>query len=348
MIRLAWLQSRTQTAIAVAGLLAVVVIAIVTGPDLVHIYDTIIAPCTAQKSCSSNTIQSFLHNDNTLRNSLSILVVVVPGIIGVFWGAPLVSREIESGTYRLAWTQSVTRTRWLAAKIAMVGLIAMAVTGLLSLVVTWWARPLDRVGANRFGSFDVRGIVPIGYAAFGFALGITAGVVIRRTLPAMATVAVVFTAVRVAMVKLVRPHLFAPDHVTFALDSRATGFGPATGGGVTLFPSPPTIANAWFYSTKIVDGTGHGLTTKVLNTACPHLADIYAPAATAGNPTSAPSDMLTTVQTCVREVAARYHVVTAYQPASRYWAFQWYEMSICIAAAVAICGFCFWWIRRRA
>ncbi len=348
MIRLAWLQSRTQTAIALAGLLAAAILAIVTGQNLVHIYDTIIAPCTAQANCSSNTIQSFLHNDNTLRNSLSILVVVVPGIIGIFWGAPLVSREIESGTYRLAWTQSVTRTRWLATKIAVVGLIAMAVAGLLSLVVTWWARPLDRVGANIFGSFDVRGIVPVGYAALGFALGITAGVVIRRVLPAMATVAVVFAAVRLAMAKLVRPHLLAPDHIAFALDPQSTGFGPTNAGGVTLLPSPPTIANAWFYSTKIVDSTGHGLTAKVLNSTCPHLADIYGPAATAGHPTAVPNDLLTTVQNCVRDVAAHYHVVTAYQPASRYWAFQWYEMSIGIGAAIALFAFCFWWIRRRA
>ena len=258
------------------------------------------------------------------------------------------SREIESGTYRLAWTQSVTRTRWLATKIAVVGLIAMAVAGLLSLVVTWWARPLDRVGANLFGSFDVRGIAPIGYAAFGFALGITAGLVIRRTLPAMATVAVVFTAVHLAMAKLIRPHLFAPNHVAFALDPQATGFGPTSAGGVSLIPSPPTITNAWFYSTKIVDSTGHGLTAKSLNSTCPQLANLFAPTSAAGHPTSAPSDLLTTVQTCVSQVATQYHVVTAYQPASRYWAFQWYEMSICIGAAIALCGFCFWWVRHRA
>jgi hypothetical protein len=348
MIRLAWLQSRAQTAIAVAGLLAVAILAILTGPDLVHLYDTIVAPCTAQANCSSNTIQSFLHNDDTLRNSLSILVIVVPGIIGIFWGAPLVSREIEGGTYRLAWTQSVTRTRWLATKIAVIGLIGMAVAGLLSLVVTWWARPLDRVGANVFGSFDERDIVPIGYAAFGFALGITAGVVIRRTLPAMATVAVVFTAVRLAMFKLVRPHLLAPDHVALALDPQSTGFGPSNAGGVSLIPSPPTIAHAWLYSTKIVDSTGHGLTSKVLNSTCPDLAGFYGPTPAAGHPTAAPTDMLTTVQTCVSEIAVKYHMVTTYQPASRYWAFQWYEMSIYIGAAIALCGFCVWWIRRRA
>ena len=83
-----------------------------------------------------------------LRTWLGVLVIVVPGIIGIFWGAPLVARELETGTFRLAWTQSVTRTRWLAVKLAVVGLASMAVAGLLSLMVTWWASPLDRVNVE--------------------------------------------------------------------------------------------------------------------------------------------------------------------------------------------------------
>ena len=75
-----------------------------------------------------------------------ILLYVTPGIIGVFWGAPLVTRELEAGTFRLAWNQGVTRTRWIAVKLAAVGLAAMAVSGLLSLAVTWWASPVDRAG----------------------------------------------------------------------------------------------------------------------------------------------------------------------------------------------------------
>jgi hypothetical protein len=55
-----------------------------------------------------------------------------------------VARELETGTYRLAWTQSVTRTRWLAVKLGVVGLTSVAVAGLLSLMVTWWSSPIDR------------------------------------------------------------------------------------------------------------------------------------------------------------------------------------------------------------
>ena len=50
----------------------------------------------------------------------------------------------------------------------MIGLAAMAVVGLMSLTVTWWASPLDQANAALFGTFDQRDLVPIGYAAFAF------------------------------------------------------------------------------------------------------------------------------------------------------------------------------------
>ena len=69
----------------------------------------------------------------------SFAVLFVPGIVGVFWGAPLVARELEAGTHRLAWSQSVSRTRWLAVKLGLTGLAAMAVAGVCGLAVTWWS-----------------------------------------------------------------------------------------------------------------------------------------------------------------------------------------------------------------
>ena len=54
---------------------------------------------------------------------------VAPALIGIFWGAPLVTRELEAGTFRLAWNQSVTRARWMAVKLGLIGLAAMATAG---------------------------------------------------------------------------------------------------------------------------------------------------------------------------------------------------------------------------
>jgi ABC-type transport system involved in multi-copper enzyme maturation permease subunit len=204
-IRFAWLQFRTQAAIAF-GALAIIAIALsITGPHLVHVYDTTITTCKSQKDCGT-AAAAFLHANSTLRTWLGILVVVAPGIVGVFWSAPLAAREFETGTHRLVWTQSVSRTRWLAAKIGVIGLASILFAGLLSLMVTWWASPLDRVAMNTFANFNQRDIAPIGYAAFGFALGLGASVLIRRAVPAMAATFAAFVAVRIAFINLARPH----------------------------------------------------------------------------------------------------------------------------------------------
>ncbi len=209
MIRLTWIQFRVQAVVAFASLVVVAIGLAVTGPHLVHLYNISVATCAAHGDCSTVTT-AFLRNDNSLRTLLGVAVTVIPGIIGIFWGAPLVAREIEDGTFRVVWTQSVTRTRWLAVKLGAIGLVSMAVAGLLSLMVTWWANPLDRAHMNAFATFDQRDIVAIGYAAFAFALGVAAGVLIRRTLPAMATTMVAFVTARLVMSRSVRPNLITP------------------------------------------------------------------------------------------------------------------------------------------
>ena len=164
MIRFASLQFRIQVAVAFGALAVMAVILGVTGPHLVHLYDTTVATCGAHGNCSSATA-AFLSSYPSLQD-LGNVVIVVPAIIGIFWGAPLVARELETGTHRLVWTQSVTRTRWIAVKLGLVGLASMAVAGLFSLMMTWWSSPIDRVNMSQFPVFAERGFVPIGYAAF--------------------------------------------------------------------------------------------------------------------------------------------------------------------------------------
>jgi len=102
-----------------------------------------------------------MKNDRLLQQ-LGQLVLVAPALVGVFWGAPLVARELENNTFRLAWTQSVSRTRWLAIELGLVGLASMVTAGLLSLMVTWWSSPFDRITDSPFSpsSFDRRDLVP--------------------------------------------------------------------------------------------------------------------------------------------------------------------------------------------
>ena len=89
-------------------------------------------PTVRRGATAQNATNNFLKAYNSPSTALGILVIVVPGVLGLFWGAPLVARELQTGTYRLAWTQSVSRRRWLLVKLGVVGLAAMATAGLLS------------------------------------------------------------------------------------------------------------------------------------------------------------------------------------------------------------------------
>jgi len=219
-IRFATIQFRVQAAVALGGLVVVAVLLGVTGPHLVHVYDATVGGCQSHGDCSSATTL-FLKTYRGLQIGVDALVVVVPGILGIFWGAPLVARELEAGTYKLAWTQTVTRTQWLGIKLALIGLSTMVVAGLLSLMATWWSSPVDRVNLTVFTSFDQRALVPLGFALFAFALGVTAGVILRRTVPAMATTLVAFVATRLLMNHFVVPRLLSPTVRQYPL-------GPAT------------------------------------------------------------------------------------------------------------------------
>jgi hypothetical protein len=355
MIRFACLQSRTQTLVA-GALLAVVAIALaVTGPHLVHLYDTTVSGCAADGDCQSATA-AFLQNDHALRTVLNDLLVVVPAITGLFWGAPLVAREFEAGTFRLAWTQGVTRTRWLAVRLGVVGLASMAVAGLFSLALTWWSSPLDRAVGTPFSSFDYRDLVPVGYAAFAFALGVTAGVLIRRTLPAMAIALFAFVAIRLTFTHWLRPILLTPQHRNLALNPATTGYGyegflPLASQASNLEPAAPNIPGAWITSVQIEDKTGHGLTTRLLNSTCPGVGSGGGPGPGLGGGSShvrASAGTQQRLEDCVARVGQTFHEVVSYQPESRYWPLQWYELAIYLAAAVALAGFCVWRLRRRA
>lgn len=316
MIWMAWRQFRTQAAVVFAALAALAVLVVVTGLQLRHWYDTSgITGCSAVGDC--DTVTAAFTNHYTALQTLfgGVLLLFLPAATGVFWGAPLVAREFETGTYRLAWTQSITRTRWLAAKIAIVGTASVAASGLLSWLVTWWFTPIDNVSNNKFDLtiFSERDIVPIGYAAFAFALGLIAGLLIRRTLPAMATTLVGYIAARLVVVEWIRPRFAAPLHVTAALQP------PPGPGPLAKLSGPNRIpAGSWIVSSRVTDPTGH----------------------TAGPIKVSPDSPCVATNTCL----AGYHQTVTYQPPSRYWPFQWAETALFFGVALMLICFCFWWI----
>jgi hypothetical protein len=269
----------------------------------------------------------------------------------MFWGAPLIARELEAGTHRLVWTQSVTRARWLATKLGLVGVASVSVAGLLSLIATWWFRPVDLVNTNLFTPpvFDERGIVPIGYAAFSFALGVTAGLLIRHPLPAMAVTLVSFVAIRVIVILWVLPNLIAPVHTDVPLTSApGLGFGPGPAGITFMTGGDPTIPNAWVLSSQLADKTGRPPSAESLHqfiaTACPSVAS--PPPSSTGGLSHIPADQ-NAFTDCLAQLSANFHEVVTNQPANRYWTFQWYETTIFVGLAFVLSSFCFWWVRAR-
>jgi ABC-2 family transporter protein len=347
MIRLAALQARMQMAVAAAGLAAVAVLLLVTGPHLVDLYRSQIEGCAATHDCSTAQT-AFLRTDQTLYGLLGFLVLFVPAVLGVFLGASLVAREFEHGTHRLAWTQSVSRTRWLAVKMAVIGLAGMTVAGLVSLFVTWWAHPLDRVRMDQYGFFDQRAVVPVAYAAFAIALGVACGILLRRTLPAMAATLAGFVAVRLGFALSIRPHLLAPSHITTPLSSgNGLGFEITPPLGVTFVAQNPTLPNAMVLSSRIVDAAGHPASAQALHTFvaghCPAIA--HPQSLTGGGPNAGPPKP-NAFNHCIQLLSGRFHLATTYQPPSRYWPLQWSEFGIFMAAALVLAGVSVWRIRR--
>ncbi len=342
MIWLTWRQFRTQAIVAGCVLAVYAIVLLATGFGLSHVYNSSGLPgCQSHGTCSQ-AIHTF---SSEMRGSVyafafyigAVLIYAGPAVIGAFWGAPLVAREIETGTFRVAWSQSVSRNRWLIVKVAMVGLAAMLGAGLLSLILNWWAGPVYKaasfappdssLGFSRLSPllFGTNGIAPIGYTAFGFALGLAAGVLIKRTLPAMAVTLAGLGFVLLAWPNWVRPHLITPVRELVALNTSAIqGLSVSTTHQMTIFAGV-SKPGAWVLSDQAVNSAGHAFAGQATN-ACINFNQ----------------------QACNASIAALHlKQLVIFQPASRFWPLQGYETGVYVLAAIALALFCSWWISRR-
>jgi len=337
MIWLTWRQFRVQALTAVAALAAFAILLAATGPHLASRYASTITGCHGFGcQTAAITFLSQLQATSTypVVYLLGIaLILLAPAITGIFWGAPLIARELETRTFTLAWNQSITRTRWLVVKLTLTSLAAMAVTEALSLLYAWWADPIGQAidlggstslfSGGRFSSviFATHGITPLGYAAFAFTLGTATGALIRRTVPAMAVTLAIFVAAQLAMPLGVRPHLLPPDHTVATIESVDLDFGNLA---ATVVPGQP---GAWILSSDAVSPAGQPVSTL--------------PAACAGSTGLKALDP----GQCMESQGFREAI--SYEPASRYWPLQWIETGIFLALALALAGFCCWRLGRR-
>jgi hypothetical protein len=182
-------------------------------------------------NCSDAAL-TFYQLTRTMSGGQPVVGVLslMPGLIGSFIGAPLVAREIETGTLRLAWTQSVTRKRWLTTRSLVALLVVVLGVSVMTAGLTYWRWPLDQVdGRVEVNGYDVQGVIPVAYAICAFSLGLAFGLLTRRVVPAIAVSLAVFFLLRTVIETVVRPRLLSPVVLSFTgkppadLDTRLTG-----------------------------------------------------------------------------------------------------------------------------
>ncbi|MFI9550841.1 ABC transporter permease [Nonomuraea endophytica] len=352
MIWLTWRQFRGAAAMMGAALLALAAVLAVTGPGLAAEYSAGIAACTGEGGDCARFFDRFFEENQAPFILVTAVGLVLPALAGLFWGAPLITRELEADTHLLVWNQSITRARWLAVKLAFIGLAAVAAAGLGSLAVTWWSGPLDRSAAPGFALMDplvfgARGIVPMAYAAFAFVLGVTVGMLVRRTLSAMAITLAVFAALQILVPLLARPHLLPPITSAFELSQENVDvFGlPRDGSSprVALESAIPGHTGAWVLSSRMVDPAGRPMKEDDGAAVIP-ISVTSGPCA----PPSVAAPGEGGMGGCLAEVnRLGYRQQAVYHPFARFWTFQAVETGAYSLLTLGLTGFCFWWIRRR-
>ncbi|MGA5300106.1 ABC transporter permease subunit [Nucisporomicrobium flavum] len=313
---LIWRQHRTE--VCVLGLLVGVfgIALLVLGTQAHDLFPGGPARCTGEAGVSDACTASFRRLDAEYGYVENLLAAfyLVPVVIGAFLGAPLLARELEEGTWQLAWTQAVPRMRWLAAKLAALAGVTVTLTALFTAVLTWFRQPFDAwEGRFQYDAFDLEGLVPVAYALFAFGVATAAGAILRRSLPAFGVAFGAFLAARMSVALLARPAYATP----------LTTMEPVPAGG-----SEDRAVADWMIEHGYADATGRRLSWTEYD-------DLKAAADRAG----------TNLNQFLHERGIQQYGV--YHPADRFWTFQLTEAALFIAVAAALIGVVVWRVRRR-
>ena len=317
---LTWRQFRLPALSVFAALVLIGVVLAITGPELVG--------------------RTNFSDQDTMFGGTILVLYLLPAVIGVFWGVPMITRELESGTHSLVWNQTVTRKRWLATKLGFGLLAAMVAAGLLGWAVSWWASPIDALAATQTDRgmlsriapvvFGARGIVPIGYAAFALALGVAVGMLLKRTVAAMAVTLVVIAAVLLVVPNFVRPYLLPPQQLTVAIvgEDITNITGDETGTVQEIGVRNP--AGAWVLANETIDPAGN------IAEPLPDFVQNCMPRPGGGPPERG------SLEQCMAQLGAHgYQQRLTYQPGSRFWPLQWLELALFLAMTALLTWFSF-------
>jgi hypothetical protein len=328
-----WRQHRFALA-GVAVLLAALALWLwLAGLQLHHAYAVAVACRPASSTPCTDLVSSFNGMDKALWFGYPLQVL--PPLIGAFAGAPVLARELEAGTFRYSWTQGFGRWRWTLAKLAALAVVLTAAAGAFSVLVSWYYRPYFATGNAALslseasplsgGLFDLRGVALAAWTLAAFAIGGLAGMLIRRVVPAMVATLGIYAGLAFAAGLFLRQHYLMPLVARNLVSPPASGY----------------LVGQWWtrdgrFAFAGVPDAGGMPPMNYLQQVCPHIA------AAPGGYKPAPGAV---VQCFSRH---GYTLLTSYQPASRFWPFQWIEGGWLLALAVLLIATTVWLVRRRA
>jgi hypothetical protein len=327
--RMAWIIWR-QHRIALAGMAAflgaVAWYVWIAGLHLHHAH----AAATACHPASSLACADLINRFNGMYPALAngTALQAVPALIGAFVGAPVLARELETGTFRYAWTQGFGRWRWTLAKLVVLAVMVTAAASAASVLLSWYYQPyfatgnqgrsLSELSPLSSALFDLRGVAFVAWTLAAFAIGVLAGMVIRRNIPAIVATLAAYTGLALVAANLLRRHYLTP-----LLTSKVNVPG-----------------SAWIYSQWWTQGgkfafAGSRPPFNLIQQFCPTVTP------TSGN--KKPS--LGTLAQCLAQHG--YTQWTRYQPASRFWTFQGIEGGWLLALSALLIAVTIWLVRHR-
>ena len=326
MLWVTWRQHRGMLVSVTAVLAAVSAFLLIAGLKVHHDYAALVG-CHAASSDACATLKSHFNNvDWTMGNTILILMNLAPALLGIFTGPAVLARELETGTFRYAWTQAFGRWRWAVAKLVLLAVAVTAAAGAFSALFSWYNQPFFAAGyviplSTRV--FDLHGIAFAAWTLAAFAIGALAGMLIRRVVPAIAATLVVYAGLAFATGLFLRGHYLTPL-LTTSLTLPGSAFLLSqwwTKGGVTL--SQSTMH-------QVMDPVFQ----RFLPAVPPDQVHLYKG-----------STLLDTERYLTQH---GYTYWTSYQPGSRFWPFQWIEGGWLLALSVLLIAATIWLVRRRA
>jgi len=325
-----WRQHRFALAGVAVLLGALAVWLWIIGRPLHHAYAAAIACRPAGSAACGNLVGLFNGTNDRIAGATTpggLFLQLVPVLIGAFAGVPVLAREMETGTFRYAWTQGFGRWRWALAKLGLLGAVLAAATGAVGLLVSWYYQPYFAPG-NQARSlsemspfptlFSLRGVAFPAWTLVAFTIGALAGMLIRRILPAIIATLAAYAGLAVATAVFLREHYLTPLRTS----------------------NPNVPGTAWIISQWWSKDGRFAFTGLPPDS----LLGRYCSALPAG-PGKAGISTQQFAQCLARHGYTQW---TSYQPASRFWPVQWIEGGWLLALSALLIATTIWLVRRRA